>query len=95
MHTIDKHTFPPRAVRGRASDDQNWLPPGWKSGPMYPAYSVPISALLHEIGPAFEVFSEHQIHLISQAANDLNLSVVVERGQAATSLLNPVPCLQP
>jgi diaminopimelate decarboxylase/aspartate kinase len=41
-----------------------------------------IRALLHEIGPAFEVFSEHRIHLISQAANDLNLSVVVERGQA-------------
>jgi diaminopimelate decarboxylase/aspartate kinase len=41
-----------------------------------------IRALLHEIGPAFEVFSEHRIHLISQAANDLNLSVVVEKGQA-------------
>jgi diaminopimelate decarboxylase/aspartate kinase len=41
-----------------------------------------IRSLLHEIGPAFEVFSEHRIHLISQAANDLNLSVVVEEGQA-------------
>jgi len=41
-----------------------------------------IRALLHEIGPAFEVFSEHRIHLVSQAANDLNLSVVVEEGQA-------------
>lgn len=41
-----------------------------------------IRALLHEIGPAFEVFSEYKIHLISQAANDLNLSVVVEEGQA-------------
>ena len=41
-----------------------------------------IRALLHEIGPAFEVFAEHKIHLISQAANDLNLSIVVEEGQA-------------
>jgi len=41
-----------------------------------------IRALLHEIGPAFEVFSEYRIHLVSQAANDLNLSFVVEKGQA-------------
>lgn len=41
-----------------------------------------IRALLHEIGPAFEVFAEHKIHLISQAANDLNLSIVVEEGQS-------------
>jgi diaminopimelate decarboxylase/aspartate kinase len=36
-----------------------------------------IRALLHEIGPAFEVFAEHRILLVSQAANDLNLSFVV------------------
>jgi diaminopimelate decarboxylase/aspartate kinase len=41
-----------------------------------------IRALLHEIGPAFEVFAEHRIHLVSQAANDLNMSFVVEEGQA-------------
>jgi len=41
-----------------------------------------IRSLLHEIGPAFEIFSEYKIHLISQAANDLNLSFVVEEGQA-------------
>ena len=41
-----------------------------------------IRALLHEIGPAFEVFAEYRIHLVSQAANDLNLSFVVEEGQA-------------
>ncbi|MDH3977619.1 MAG: bifunctional aspartate kinase/diaminopimelate decarboxylase [Gammaproteobacteria bacterium] len=41
-----------------------------------------IRAMLHEIGPALEVFSEHRIHLVSQAANDLNLSFVVEEGQA-------------
>ncbi|NND37253.1 MAG: bifunctional aspartate kinase/diaminopimelate decarboxylase [Gammaproteobacteria bacterium] len=41
-----------------------------------------IRALLHEIGPALEVFAEHRIHLLSQAANDLNLSFVVEEGQS-------------
>jgi diaminopimelate decarboxylase/aspartate kinase len=41
-----------------------------------------IRALLHEIGPALEVFAEYRIHLVSQAANDLNLSFVVEEGQA-------------
>lgn len=41
-----------------------------------------IRAMLHEIGPALEVFAEHRIHLVSQAANDLNLSFVVEEGQA-------------
>jgi diaminopimelate decarboxylase/aspartate kinase len=41
-----------------------------------------IRALLHQIGPALEVFEEHRIHLVSQAASDLNLSFVVEEGQA-------------
>jgi diaminopimelate decarboxylase/aspartate kinase len=41
-----------------------------------------IRATLHEIGPALEAFEEHRIHLVSQAANDLNLSFVVEEGQA-------------
>ena len=41
-----------------------------------------IRAMLHEIGPALAVFAEHRIHLVSQAASDLNLSFVVEEGQA-------------
>lgn len=41
-----------------------------------------IRAMLHEIGPALEVFEEHRVHLVSQAASDLNLSFVVEEGQA-------------
>ena len=41
-----------------------------------------IRATLHDIGPALEVFEEHRIHLVSQAASDLNLSFVVEQGQA-------------
>jgi diaminopimelate decarboxylase/aspartate kinase len=41
-----------------------------------------IRSILHEIGPAFDVFEELPIHLVSQAASDLNLSIVVEEGQA-------------
>ncbi len=42
-----------------------------------------IRAMLHEIGPALEAFQENHIHLLSQAASDLNLSFVVDAGQAA------------
>lgn len=41
-----------------------------------------IRAILHEIGPALDVFAEHRVHLVSQAASDLNLSFVVAEGQA-------------
>jgi diaminopimelate decarboxylase/aspartate kinase len=41
-----------------------------------------IRAMLHEIGPALEVFQENRIHLLSQAASDLNLSFVVDEEQA-------------
>ncbi len=42
-----------------------------------------IRAALHDIGPALEAFEEHRIHLVTQSATDLNLSFVVEEGQAA------------
>lgn len=41
-----------------------------------------VRALLPQIGPALEVFQEHRIHLLSQAASDLNLSFVVDAEQA-------------
>jgi diaminopimelate decarboxylase/aspartate kinase len=41
-----------------------------------------IRTMLHEIGPAFDVFEEFPVHLVSQAASDLNLSFVVEEGQS-------------
>lgn len=41
-----------------------------------------VRAILHELGPALEAFREHRIHLVSQAANDLNLTVVVDDAQA-------------
>jgi diaminopimelate decarboxylase/aspartate kinase len=37
-----------------------------------------IRAILHELGPAMEVFEEQKVHLVSQAANDLNLTFVVD-----------------
>ncbi|MEL6367445.1 MAG: bifunctional aspartate kinase/diaminopimelate decarboxylase [Pseudomonadota bacterium] len=40
-----------------------------------------IRATLASLGSAFSVFEEHRLHLISQAANDLNLTVVVDEGQ--------------
>ena len=41
-----------------------------------------IRSLLHEMGPAFEVFQEQHIHQVSQAASDLNFSFVVDESQA-------------
>jgi diaminopimelate decarboxylase/aspartate kinase len=47
-----------------------------------------IRAMFHEIGPALEVFQENPIHLVSQAANDLNLSFVVDEDQAQRLVRN-------
>jgi diaminopimelate decarboxylase/aspartate kinase len=47
-----------------------------------------IRAMLHEIGPALEVFQENRIHLLSQAASDLNLSFVVDEEQAPRLVAN-------
>jgi bifunctional diaminopimelate decarboxylase / aspartate kinase len=41
-----------------------------------------IRAILHQLAPALEVFEEQRIHLVTQAASDLNLSFVVDQGQA-------------
>ncbi len=41
-----------------------------------------IRGLLHKLGPALQVFEQQRIHLLSQAASDLNLSVVVDEDQA-------------
>ena len=40
-----------------------------------------IRTILPRISPALTVFEEERIHLMSQAANDLNLSFVVDQGQ--------------
>jgi len=41
-----------------------------------------IRALIHRLGPALEVFEQQRIHLLSQAASDLNLTIVVDEDQA-------------
>lgn len=41
-----------------------------------------IRGMLHRMGPALGAFEEQEIHLVSQAANDLNLTVVVDEDQA-------------
>lgn len=41
-----------------------------------------IRSLLSELGPAFEVFDEQKVHLVTQAASDLNMSFVVDEAQA-------------
>jgi diaminopimelate decarboxylase/aspartate kinase len=40
-----------------------------------------IRTILRRLAPAFEVFEEERVHLMSQAANDLNLSFVVDSSQ--------------
>ncbi|MEO7775615.1 MAG: bifunctional aspartate kinase/diaminopimelate decarboxylase [Steroidobacteraceae bacterium] len=57
-----------------------------------------IRAILHQLGEAFELFEEQKIHLVSQAANDLNFTFVVDESQADRLveqlhelLIRPVP----
>jgi bifunctional diaminopimelate decarboxylase / aspartate kinase len=41
-----------------------------------------IRTILHELGPVLEIFQEQQVHLVTQAANDLNLTFVVSSEHA-------------
>jgi len=43
-----------------------------------------IRAVLHEIGPALEVFQERPVHLVSDSSEDLNLSFVVDDADGPT-----------
>ncbi len=40
-----------------------------------------IRGILHQLGAAFELFEEQRIYLVSQAANDLNFTFVVDEDQ--------------
>ncbi len=40
-----------------------------------------IRAILHRLGEAFELFEEQKIYLVSQAANDLNFTFVIDEEQ--------------
>ena len=57
-----------------------------------------IRAILHQLGDAFECFEEQKIYLVSQAANDLNFTFVVDERQGDRLvdqlhelLIRPVP----
>jgi len=57
-----------------------------------------IRSILHQLGGAFEFFEEQKIHLVSQAANDLNFTFVVDEDQGDRLveqlhelLIRPVP----
>lgn len=41
-----------------------------------------IRGILHQLAPVLELFEEHRVHLVSQAASDLNLTFVVDEGDA-------------
>jgi diaminopimelate decarboxylase/aspartate kinase len=41
-----------------------------------------IRSILHQLGSVLEIFEEQKIYLLSQAANDLNLTFVVDEDQA-------------
>ncbi len=41
-----------------------------------------IRSILHRLAPALEQFAEHRVHLVSQAASDLNLTFVVDESTA-------------
>ncbi len=41
-----------------------------------------IRTVLHELGPALSVFREHDVHMVSESSEDLNLSFVVSEGDA-------------
>ena len=41
-----------------------------------------IRAILHQLGPALAVFEEQRVHLVGQAASDLNLTFVVDEVHA-------------
>src|ERR1700688_2866024 len=40
-----------------------------------------IRGILHELGTAFELFQDHKIYLVTQAANDLNFTFVIDESQ--------------
>nr|PZN76152.1 MAG: bifunctional aspartate kinase/diaminopimelate decarboxylase [Pseudomonadota bacterium] len=57
-----------------------------------------IRAILHQLGDALELFAEQKIYLVSQAANDLNFTFVVDEDQGDRLvdqlhelLIRPVP----
>lgn len=45
-----------------------------------------IRAILHRLGPALAAFEEQRVHMVAQAASDLNLTLVVDEAAADASM---------
>lgn len=45
-----------------------------------------IRSILHKLTPVFKLLEEKNIHMVTQASNDLNLTIVMESGQASRIL---------
>jgi len=41
-----------------------------------------IRTVLHQLGPAFSAFEEHEVHMVSESSEDLNLSFVVDEADS-------------
>ncbi|MCB9796743.1 MAG: bifunctional aspartate kinase/diaminopimelate decarboxylase [Alphaproteobacteria bacterium] len=80
--SLDPSAAEPRRVQGLLED----LEPLCRARRIGPVAVVSlvgrgIRTILHELGPALARFEDRRVHLLSQAASDLNLSVVVEEEQ--------------
>ena len=77
------NTLPPAMLQALIAD----LAPWCEARAVGPTAAVSlvgrgIRGLLHRLGPALEAFEDQRVHLVSQAASDLNLTFVVDDDQA-------------
>lgn len=47
-----------------------------------------IRTVLHQLGPAFSAFEEHEVHMVSESSEDLNLSFVVDEADSGRLVAN-------
>jgi len=47
-----------------------------------------IRTVLHQLGPAFAAFEEHDVHMVSESSEDLNLSFVVDEADSSKLVAN-------
>ncbi len=83
--TIDNlaNALDPESVRALVADLKRFCQPRVVDNcAMVSLVGRHIRSILHEVGPALAVFAEQRIYMLSQAANDLNLTCVVDEDQA-------------
>ncbi len=80
---MDSHALAPGALDGLVNDlEQVCRVKVISNCASVSLVGLGIRTIMHKLGPALEVFEQRQIHLVSQAANDLNLSFVVDERDA-------------